>query len=379
MSIDILNTFPTLYSLSSNNKIKCWSITLYHKSNSVVIETNHGYAGGALVSNFKEIDSGKNIGKSNETSIVQQANLEALAMWNKKKDKGYNTASSDKTVSSVPLPMLAHDFFKRGKDIKFPCYVQPKLNGIRMIAHKISEDKVIMYSRNGKLFNTLDHLTTGLLSLLKVGEYIDGEIYNHQLDLQTIVSILKCEKEDRGRDTLEYHFYDYPNSTLSFKERYKYILGKQMLILNDSQLYRNLLLVMTIEVNNYQEIKDLHKMFITIGFEGIMIRNAEGEYNFGHRSANLQKYKHFQTDEFIIVDVVGGEKGKSEENCAIFVCKTEDDKIFNVRPKGAKEDRITILENKESFIGELLTVKYFDLTPDGIPFHPVGESTRNYE
>jgi DNA ligase-1 len=378
--------FPTLYALSSTNKVKCWSINLYYNadSKSVVIETKHGYLNGAMTSNFKEISSGKNIGKANETTIVEQANLEALAMWNKKLDKGYlidNFSNSNpNALVATPLPMLAHDFFKRGKDISYPCFVQPKLNGIRMIAYKQSEDKIIMYSRNGKLFNTLNHLEPELLSLLNVDEYLDGEIYNHSLDLQTIVSILKCEKEDRGRDTLQYHIYDYPNNDkLSFDERYNILKTKAHLILENSELYPHLMVVPSIQANDSNSIAVLHKMFIVQDYEGVMVRNTDGEYSFGHRSANLQKYKHFQNAEFTIVDIVGGEKGKSEENCAIFVCKTEDDKLFNVRPKGTKESRVTMLENKESFIGELLTVKYFDLTPDGIPFHPVGESIRNYE
>ena len=382
MNTYLFNTFPTLYALSSTNKVKCWSINLYYsKDKSVIIETKHGYLDGALTSNFKEIKVGKNIGKSNETTMEEQANLEALSMWNKKKDKGYHLENlSDPTQPAhIPLPMLAHDFFKRGNSIKFPCFIQPKLNGIRMIAYKQSENKIVMYSRNGKLFNTLDHLEAGLISLLEVGEYVDGEIYNHQLDLQTIVSILKCEKEDRGRDNLQYHIYDYPNSNLNFEERYQHLKTKALLIAENNSLFSNIIIVPSIISPNSEDIEVIHKMFIVRGFEGVMVRNVDGGYTFGHRSANLQKYKHFQTDEFTIVDVVGGESGKSEENCAIYVCKTEDDKIFNVRPKGTKESRVTILEDKDSFIGKLLTVKYFDLTPDGIPFHPVGEAVRNYE
>ena len=44
------------------------------------------------------------------------------------------------------------DLKKRGKTIKFPCYVQPKLDGIRCIAY-LKEGKVIMESRKGVEFN----------------------------------------------------------------------------------------------------------------------------------------------------------------------------------------------------------------------------------
>ena len=38
-----------------------------------------------------------------------------------------------------------------------------------------------------------------------------------------------------------------------------------------------------------------------------------------------------------------------------------------------------ILENKDDYIGKYATIKYFQLTPDGIPRFPYALSFRDYE
>lgn len=366
--------FPPLYARASNGKTKYWEIKVYETTPEapVYINTKHGYEGSNLVETITEIKTGKNIGRANETTKWEQAIAQATSTWQKKKDKGYSETLS--TSSPIKLPMLAHDYFKRGKDITFPCYVQPKLNGVRMLAY-CQGNNVTLYSRGGKIFNTLNHIAEELKLIMKDGQYLDGEIYNHDLDLQEIVSILKCEKEDRGRDKLQYWIYDVP-SDLIFNNRLRSLQNLQYLLTDNT----NLVIVNTDECTSKHHVKDYFKQFITEGMEGLMLRNKQGSYKYSHRSADLQKYKEFQSEEFEIIDVVGGEAGKSEENCAIFVCKTAEGVTFNVRPKGARELRVKWLnEERLNLIGKHLTVKYFEYTPDGVPFHPVGEAIRDYE
>ena len=50
-----------------------------------------------------------------------------------------------------------------------------------------------------------------------------------------------------------------------------------------------------------------------------------------------------------------------------------------MRPKGTYAQRSEWLKNIDTLIGKLLTVKYAELTPDGVPFHPTGECIRDYE
>ena len=73
--------------------------------------------------------------------------------------------------------MLAHEFEKRKKHLKFPVFTQPKLDGIRCIATKVEED-ITFVSRNNKPFFFLDHLKPQLNRLL-IDEFeaVDGELW----------------------------------------------------------------------------------------------------------------------------------------------------------------------------------------------------------
>jgi DNA ligase-1 len=121
----------------------------------------------------------------------------------------------------------------------------------------------------------------------------------------------------------------------------------------------------------------LHVIFTTQGNEGTIIRNKDGIYKLNHRSSDLQKYKSFQDDEY---EIIGFKEGtNTDEGCVIWECKTPNGLEFSVRPRGTKEQRTEWFDNGESYIGSLLTVRYQELTDDGIPRFPVGIAIRDYE
>ena len=61
------------------------------------------------------------------------------------------------------------------------------------------------------------------------------------------------------------------------------------------------------------------------------------------------------------------------------VLELNDDKKFNARMMGTLEERKTIFTNKQRYIGKMLTVRYQQLTEDGVPRFPVGVAVRDYE
>jgi hypothetical protein len=61
--------FETLYGKSSTGKIKEWSVEVVKYANgTAAIETTHGYIDGKKQVDVRDVTSGKNIGKSNETT-----------------------------------------------------------------------------------------------------------------------------------------------------------------------------------------------------------------------------------------------------------------------------------------------------------------------
>ncbi len=126
-----------------------------------------------------------------------------------------------------------------------------------------------------------------------------------------------------------------------------------------------------------EEVFRYHTTYLNNGFEGTIIRNLNGEYKLNHRSSDLQKLKTFLDDEY---EIVGFKEGTgTDDGCVIWECKTQDEQTFSVRPKGSKAERQGYFQNGNKWIGSKLTVRYQELTDDGIPRFPVGITIRNYE
>jgi len=128
-----------------------------------------------------------NVGRSNERNSEQQAEFEFDAVIKKQKDKGFRAKGERKNVR--PMPMLAHKFTDHKKKVNFPAYIQPKLNGMRMLF-----DGENGWSRGNKevIPEVIQHLKfdTG-------GVILDGELMlpNNQLLQESMKAIKKYRPE----------------------------------------------------------------------------------------------------------------------------------------------------------------------------------------
>lgn len=265
----------------------------------------------------------------------ESAKKRAETMWKNEKYSGI-------------LPMLAHKWGERKRYIQEPFYVQPKLDGVRIL---VSNKGGI--SRTGKIVKGTEHWGKDL----NEGEYLDGECYLHGMSFEHITSIFKTSPE-----TLEFHVFDYydmnrPN--LPFHERMKHATVK------------------TYEVNKKDEIATFREMFVNRGYEGIMIRNAHSAYEPGKRSNDLLKFKTFETEEF---KIVGFHEGSGRDSgTAVWECVTGGGHTFSVRPEGTVDARRDAFNNSQQTVGKMLTVRYQNLTSLGVPRFPIGIAIRDYE
>ena len=362
---------PTLYSISSKGKVKEWTISVRSNADgSATIIREHGYVGDKIQKIEKNIKAGKNIGKANETTVYEQAVSEALSLRQKRLDTGYIEEMPNAATHYVELPMLAQPFQKRKHNIKYPAYVQPKLNGVRCLAKKVAEGKITYMSRKGKEYTTLDHLTPILNKILSVGDILDGEIYIHGMNFQSIVRLVKKYRSESKN--LEYHVYDFAKPNMKFSDRFI-----ELSMIAEGYDEGGLVVVNTSSAKNEDDVYQYHDLFVRDGYEGVIIRNRDGMYNFDNRSADLQKYKQFEDEEF---EIVGGESGTGlHEGCVIFKVRTKHDQTFSVYPKGTLEQRKEMYNNLKKYIGKMLTVRYQELSEDGIPIFPVGIEVRDYE
>ena len=99
-------------------------------------------------------------------------------------------------------------------------------------------------------------------------------------------------------------------------------------------------------------------------------------YGINKRNSDLLKYKYFIDSEYKIIGL------KIEINNGIELpmwrCITDGGKEFTCRPIGSYAHKKELLINNEKYIGKMLTVKYQELSDDGIPRFGVGKSIRQF-
>ena len=151
--------FPVLFGVDKKGVTKVWKACVQKQLDETAVAIiEYGLLDKKMQTFRREYTAGKNIGKSNETSAFTQAISETQAKWNDKKNKesysetGVPCPSLQTESQTAYFPMLAHTYCPTTPDkkqkIKFPCFVQPKLDGVRCIAF-MDKNKVVMQSRTG--------------------------------------------------------------------------------------------------------------------------------------------------------------------------------------------------------------------------------------
>ena len=116
-----------------------------------------------------------------------------------------------------------------------------------------------------------------------------------------------------------------------------------------------------------EHVTEYYGKYVEHGYEGQMLR-LDSLYE-NKRSKSLLKHKSFVDEEYTIIDIVEGE-GNRTGTAGYFVFETAEGKPFKSNVKGTWEETAEMLKNKKKLIGREATVKYFNLTPDGIPRFP---------
>lgn len=349
----------TLYKRAVNGKINEWTVEIEGNC----FRTISGYTDGIKTTSEFTCCEAKNIGKKNATTPEQQAMLEAQAMWTKRIELGSFENINDIDKPVYFKPMLAHDFNDYKDKIKFPVYSQPKLDGIRCIVRADG-----MWSRNGKAIVSAPHVFETLKPLFETNPDLvfDGELYADKFanDFNAICSLVKKTKPTSAdlkasAEQIQYHIYDLPSHHGVFMDRFS--------ALNKLNLPECCKIVVTHFINERLNIDALYEEYVDAGYEGQMIR-LDAEYE-NKRSKFLLKHKSFIDEEYIILDVEEG-NGNKTGMVGSFVFESKTGHRFNASPKFSWDECKAMWEIKDQLIGKSATVKYFNLTPDGVPRFP---------
>jgi len=378
----------TLYNVDSKGKTRYVSFQVIDKFPGYEIKRSSGLVGGTDVSQpTLEIK----IGKAGRC-IKTQMELEFNSLINKAYDKGYKDEITDLIEHKTDRngnkkPMLALD--SRGKIDSLVSedearkiiitrilriingkigYLSRKLDGVRMVKKLMGT-----VSRGGKDYDPActEIVKDGCFKTFfdKYPDYqLDGEIYCHGKFLDEISGhARKREYIPERHDALQYWIFDIVADDLTFEQRLK--------ILKEIQPTTDKVVIVEhikIESEDIDTIMKLHDQWISEGYEGGIWRDASATYKIGGRDKRMIKVKLMQDAEF---KITGCSKGLRPEDM-VFTLVTDKGIAFEAKPTGNVAKRVEYLENIKDYIGKMATIKFFHLSPKGVPNLPIFKCIR---
>lgn len=348
----------TIYKKTKANKIQEWTVEVDGNK----YRTISGQTDGIKTTSEFTVCEAKNEGKANATTAEEQAIKEAHALRKKKLEHGYFEDIEQIEEKQYFEPMLAEKWEDRRDSISYPIYSQPKLDGIRCI---VKSDG--MWSRAGKRILSAPHIHEALKPLFETSPELifDGELYCDKLanDFNKIVSLVKKTKPSpadlaESKSIIQYHIYDLPSHVGLFKDRY--------LHLAKIKLPTCCVLVRTDIVDSEKDVNQYYESYVESGYEGQMLRVNSNYEN--KRSKYLLKHKSFIDEEYEILDICEGEGNRT--GAVGYMVFERAGQRFKSNVKCTYEQGVQILKNREALIGKKATIKYFNLTPAGVPRFP---------
>lgn len=408
----------TLYQYDTKGKIRVWNIRVEEENNSLCnIISEAGIENGAMVKTTTPITEGKNIGKANETTIIQQAIADAKTEINKKIKSGYtndrNNIKSKEETATIKKPMKGYayspnpnktnpkdkslsldDLDIRNKEIG----IQRKLDGWRCIIY-VDDTDIIFHTSSGEItlpFPQIEQSIRRSYDLLKEKQnitslFLDGEIYRHNLNLikdnknnitnffykdntsgfNATASACASTKnitpiKQNLRDQMQFHIFDVCLE-IPYSERRNII----------ENFYSDTVIpVETIYIKgNEKEIDELFISYLEEGYEGLMIRKLDTPYQH-KRSKQLTKYKPFEDDEFKIIGFKESVEGNTLGSLEIEL-NDKQTAFANLKEElGTDMMKLEIWNNKEKYLGKWVTVEFMGYTPDNSLRHPRAKAFR---
>jgi DNA ligase-1 len=377
---------PTLYARAKTGAVLTWDIEIEGNKYRMIT----GQETGGKTTSAWTICEGKNQGRANETTPEEQAQLEADSKWKKKlKSGGYweDVKDIDKQMTFIE-PMLAHPLISKKTDkktsktvivdrtpyIKLPVMVDRKYNGMRQVASVAGP-----YSRKGEQILSAPHIYTALTPLFEKIQtlVLDGELYNHDYrhKLNELISIVRTsvnvtpEKIRKSELIVRYYVYDgYGFTTSDGKNITEDTPNRER---RDAlkELLKNIPYVVVVPyfmADTMEDARKLYGEFVEDGYEGAILRNAGASYQH-FRTNDLIKLKPYEDMEVIIIDIIDPGSGNWGGTGKTASVRMSNGKVFNATFKGSRETAIKILKEKDTWIGQKVTITYNGWTGKGTP------------
>lgn len=391
-----------LYRKNNLEKPCCWRAYLSSNASSITVE--YGIVGG-------------NIRIESYAVTQKDANKELQSRYNDKRKQGYIAFEDIKDDNGRPpvkectsslysyleaylpsyrtnenngniLPMLAKSYTGKIWN-KIPNMIgQWKINGLRCFISAYRTDDIFrsvrlkFQSREGLIWNTLTYLEDYLidaippgfmLNMLNDNWILDGEVY---LPGHTINEINHFVKDPNCKENklLQFWCYDIAIQDMLQERRSDirtHSLGNVVHFNNiDEHLNNTKQLVILPDYNVYSDNNAVifRDNFIRLGFEGLILRNPNVDYQYGRRRVGyMEKFKSKTDGKFLIVDI----QPEQKRNLPIITCRNDiNDETFETGFSYPHVKQEEILRNKKDYIGKYVFITFGERSGIAqVPFH----------
>lgn len=400
-----------LYKRSANGTILFWII------DSIIADTNHQFARhdiyfGVLgkFKQFQMLTANANKLEQEHNSYVKEKRKQGYKAIEDLYDNAYrefdntndlihylNTYLPKHNTNSNGefIPMLCKTLKSNTPFTKHNYFGQWKINGERCIItmtkqNDMFEPYALHYrSREGVDWTNkltflssiiLPKLSKSLIEMMLDGNVgLDGELYIPGYNINEINSIIK-NVEHPLHEKLQFWMYDLCIENMiatqrniimldTFKPFVSNINFKDQHLNNKNQF----VVLPTYNIYSYNEAILFRDNFINIGFEGLVIRASDKEYQFGgKRNDAMLKFKRIEDGLFEILDINASNK---DDSIAIFTLRNDiNDETFEVTLNTTKDNQKNYIDNKFSYIGKHMLVEYRERSGvKNVPFHAKGK------
>ena len=400
-----MNEYKPLYRRNNLGRPCFWEARVSGSPTQNIIIVSHGIVGKAI--QVEEIHVARNP-KDEVESRYKQKRKQGYKFIDEVRDDSWSTPVKEDalltyletylpydrtTADGTLLPMLAKTFNNTNNKIfnKTPIRIgQYKINGLRCIisAKRNNTDmfkpiSLRFQSREGTYWNSLSNLEDYLLTVIP-NEFLnkmidedwelDGELYLPGYKVNEINHFVKDPKCKENKfiqywcydaiidDTPQYRRLDilgqvFENRTYEFTSLNNHLNNKERFI------YIN-----NYTIENEDDAVKHRNLFINLGFEGLILRDPDKEYQIGKRNSSMIKFKDVMEGSFKIIDIYP--EGISR-NIPLFLCKNDiNNETFEVHINGTLKDQEKYLYSKDKFIGKTLYITFGERSGvSRVPFH----------
>jgi DNA ligase-1 len=298
---------------------------------------------------------------------------------------GFSESTVNKAIPGLITTfecMLAHPFeAKRVKE--WPQYVEPKLDGVRVLAFVDGVAATVrFFSRSGKEFTSFDHLKEPLIGIVQrsgfTNEFVfDAEVVSGDFN-KTVGDVRRGSSQ-----AVDAQLFVFDVLTLEdFKQDGKGGVGdpycerrlELVAMIGETQTHSPIQLIPSYRVSNVTEIHSVYESVRSRGLEGLIVKDPKALYH-RRRNHGWMKIKAEESVDVQIVDAIEG-TGKYVGALGALVVDFKGVRV-NVGSGFSDEQRKEFWDVYRNgacaefrLVGCLIEVEYHEVTPDGSLRHP---------